>query len=179
MSPNQDGLYPAPTGRRRLRAPGTSARYAEDDDDDDDEEIASDDFDMDPTGEPAARPRAREHYDPIMNEDSHPSGPTDFAMQSRSYDDEDEALQAALKASMQDLPADWKAPEVKPVRDPVSRAADRIKAANEKAQAAMNREKKLREEHEEGERKKAAQQEEEEKEEKVEDLSPGMCHQPS
>lgn len=174
VSPNQDGVYPASSGRRRLRAPGTSAQYTEGDDDD--EEIDSDDFDMDPTGEPTARPRAREHYDPIMDEDAHQSGsgPMDFAMQSRSYDDEDEALQAALKASMQDLPADWKAPEVKPVRDPVSRAAERIKAANEKAQAAMNREKKLRQEHEEEERKKAAQEEEEEeKEEKVEDLSPG------
>lgn len=119
---------------------------------------------MDPTGEPTSRPAARGHYDPIMDEDAHQARPLDFAMQSRSYDDEDEALQAALKASMQDLPADWKAPEVKPVREPISRAADRIKAANEKAQAAMNREKKLREEMEEEERKKQAESEEEEKE---------------
>jgi len=35
------------------------------------------------------------------------SGPTDFIHTSRSYDDEDAALQAALKASMDDLPADW------------------------------------------------------------------------
>ncbi|WRT70278.1 uncharacterized protein IL334_007276 [Kwoniella shivajii] len=37
-------------------------------------------------------------------------GPTDFQFNSRSYDDEDEALQAALKASMADLPDDWEAP---------------------------------------------------------------------
>lgn len=44
-------------------------------------------------------------------------GPTDFAFQSRSYDDEDAALQAALKASMDDLPPGWVAPvfEEKPV----------------------------------------------------------------
>jgi ataxin-3 len=44
-------------------------------------------------------------------------GPMDFAFQSRSYDDEDAALQAALKASMDDLPPGWVAPvfEEKPV----------------------------------------------------------------
>ena len=170
VSPNQDDLFPGSSGRRRLPVPNTSTQYAQDDD----EELDSDDFDMDPTGQATSRPAARGHYDPIMDEDAHQSGPTDFAMQSRSYDDEDEALQAALKASMQDLPADWKAPEVKPAREPISRAADRIKAANEKAQAAMNREKKLREEMEEEEKKKKAEREEEEKEEKIEDLSAGM-----
>ncbi|WWC94749.1 hypothetical protein V866_001597 [Kwoniella sp. B9012] len=38
------------------------------------------------------------------------TGPTDFQFHSRSYDDEDEALQAALKASMNDLPPGWKPP---------------------------------------------------------------------
>ncbi|WWD19589.1 hypothetical protein CI109_104050 [Kwoniella shandongensis] len=42
------------------------------------------------------------------------TGPTDFAFNSRSYDDEDEALQQALKASMMDLPSDWVAPELGP-----------------------------------------------------------------
>ncbi|WVO12515.1 hypothetical protein L204_100115 [Cryptococcus depauperatus] len=41
------------------------------------------------------------------------SGPTDFQFQSRSYDDEDKALQAALKASMADLPEGWVAPDIK------------------------------------------------------------------
>ena len=41
------------------------------------------------------------------------SGPTDFTHSSRSYDDEDAALQAALKASMDDLPTDWAPPELK------------------------------------------------------------------
>ena len=49
--------------------------------------------------------RAREHTY---------GGPTDFAFHSRSYDDEDEALQAALKASMDDLPPDWVAPPAEP-----------------------------------------------------------------
>ncbi|KAK8853172.1 hypothetical protein IAR55_003873 [Kwoniella newhampshirensis] len=42
------------------------------------------------------------------------NGPTDFAFNSRSYDDEDEALQQALKASMMDLPPDWVSPELGP-----------------------------------------------------------------
>jgi ataxin-3 len=42
-------------------------------------------------------------------------GPTDFAFQSRSYDDEDEALQAALKASMEGLPEGYVMPELKPI----------------------------------------------------------------
>lgn len=36
----------------------------------------------------------------------------DFQFHSRSYDDEDEALQAALKASMDDLPPGWQAPKI-------------------------------------------------------------------
>jgi ataxin-3 len=38
----------------------------------------------------------------------------DFSMQSRSYDDEDAALQAALKASMDDLPPGWEPPKEEP-----------------------------------------------------------------
>lgn len=45
-------------------------------------------------------------------------GPTDFMYQNRSYDDEDEALQAALKASMADIPAGFEMPELKPLRPP-------------------------------------------------------------
>jgi ataxin-3 len=125
----------------------------------------------DPTGALGAR-RQRGHYDPIMDESAH-AGPTDFAFHSRSYDDEDEALQAALKASMDDLPADWKAPEIKPVRKPVQSAADRMKAAQDKAQAALNRESELKAQVEAEEKRKQQEAEEEEKEEKVEDLSPG------
>lgn len=51
------------------------------------------------------------------------AGPTDFAFQSRSYDDEDAALQAALKASMEDLPPGWEAPELKPKEKPIQRKA--------------------------------------------------------
>lgn len=131
---------------------------------------------MDPTGQMGSRPTARGHYDPMMDESIGRAGPTDFAMQSRSYDDEDEALQAALKASMQDLPADWKAPENKPVREPISRAADRIKAAEQKARAAMDRERVLREQIEAEESQKRQQAEEEDKEEKLEDLSPGQSN---
>ena len=40
------------------------------------------------------------------------AGPTDFSLHSRSYDDEDAALQAALKASMNDVPTGWVAPEL-------------------------------------------------------------------
>lgn len=39
-------------------------------------------------------------------------GPTDFRNLSRSYDDEDAALQAALKASMADVPAGWAPPKL-------------------------------------------------------------------
>jgi len=140
-----------------------------------DEEISSDDFemDMDPTGQPTTRQPRSGHYDPIMNDSEDVSGPSDFAFQSRSYDDEDEALQAALKASMDDLPADWKAPEVKPVRKSITSAADRMKAAQDKAQAALNREAELRAQVEAEEKKRQQEAEEEDKEEKLEDLSPG------
>ena len=40
------------------------------------------------------------------------AGPTDFSFHSRSYDDEDAALQAALKASMDDVPTGWVLPEL-------------------------------------------------------------------
>jgi ataxin-3 len=144
--------------------------------DDYDEDISSDDLDIDPTGQTGSRPQRSGHYDPIMDEDPYSRGPTDFAYQSRSYDDEDAALQAALKASMQDLPADWKAPESKPVRKSVTSAADRMKAAQDKAQAALNREQELREQVEAEEKKRQQAAEEEEKEEKIEDLSPGRSH---
>jgi ataxin-3 len=53
----------------------------------------------------------------------------DFTYHSRSYDDEDAALQAALKASMEDVPKGWVAPEL-----PVKRGE---KKREEPAQAAM------------------------------------------
>ena len=46
-------------------------------------------------------------------------GAMDFAFQSRSYDDEDAALQAALKASMDDVPKDWVAPVLEPKEKPI------------------------------------------------------------
>lgn len=167
-SPDHEAL-PTRPARREARRPSAQNQPSNDYD----EEISSDEFDMDPTGETGSRPPGRGHYDPMMNESAGFAGPTDFAMQSRSYDDEDEALQAALKASMQDLPPDWKAPEVKPVRAPISRAADRIKAAEEKARAAMDRERALRDQVEAEEQRKKRQEEEEDKDENVEDLSPG------
>lgn len=42
-------------------------------------------------------------------------GPTDFQFHNRSYDDEDEALQAALRASMEDVPEGFMMPELAPV----------------------------------------------------------------
>jgi len=60
--------------------------------------------------EDAAEPYQTYNYRALQDEMY--SGPTDFALHSRSYDDEDAALQAALKASMDDLPPDWVAPEV-------------------------------------------------------------------
>ena len=42
------------------------------------------------------------------------SGATDFQHLSRSYDDEDAALQAALRASMEDVPEGWVAPDLQP-----------------------------------------------------------------
>ena len=39
---------------------------------------------------------------------------TDFQQHSRSYDDEDAALQAALRASMEDVPEGWVAPDLQP-----------------------------------------------------------------
>lgn len=44
-----------------------------------------------------------------------PEAPSDFKYHNRSYDDEDEALQAALKASMADLPPGFEMPELKPL----------------------------------------------------------------
>ncbi|WVQ84709.1 hypothetical protein IAT38_006865 [Cryptococcus sp. DSM 104549] len=74
--------------------PGDEAAAA-----DDDEEI--DEFDDGEVDEP-----------PFPSHDDEPAytGPTDFSFHARSYDDEDEALQAALKASMADLPEGWVAP---------------------------------------------------------------------
>lgn len=47
-----------------------------------------------------------------MNHSRPYTGAMDFQFQSRSYDDEDEALQAALKASMADLPEGWEMPDI-------------------------------------------------------------------
>lgn len=42
-----------------------------------------------------------------------PVGASDFAHHTRAYDDEDAAFQAALRASMEDVPVDWVAPDFK------------------------------------------------------------------
>lgn len=75
-------------------------------DDDDDDHAMDDDFE----DEEPSRRYAADH-------DVY-TGPTDFSFHSRSYDDEDEALQAALKASMNDLPEGFVLPELKPVQPP-------------------------------------------------------------
>lgn len=51
-------------------------------------------------------------YDRIGSQRPYAPTPTDFQYHSRSYDDEDEALQAALKASMDDLPPGWQPPKI-------------------------------------------------------------------
>ena len=171
QSPDSEAFPTEPVRRPSRNAPQGNLDY--------DEEISSDDFemDMDPTGQPTSRSARANHYDPIMNE-AEPAGPSDFTFQSRSYDDEDQALQAALKASMEDLPADWKAPEPKPVRKSITSAADRMKAAQDKAQAALKRESDLRAEVEAEEKKRQKEAEDEDEEEKLEDLSPGKLTAP-
>ncbi|ORX40651.1 Josephin-domain-containing protein [Kockovaella imperatae] len=42
----------------------------------------------------------------------------DFTQHQRDYDDEDAALQAALRASMEDIPSDWVAPTLQPKTAP-------------------------------------------------------------
>ena len=74
--------------------------------DDDDNDIYQDADEEIPDDEITAHGRRR------FEEEAY-TGPMDFAYHSRSYDDEDEALQAALKASMEDLPEGWVAPEIK------------------------------------------------------------------
>jgi ataxin-3 len=172
QSPDSEAFPTEPVRRPSRNAPQGNLDY--------DEEISSDDFemDMDPTGQPTSRSARANQYDPIMNE-AEPAGPSDFTFQSRSYDDEDQALQAALKASMEDLPADWKAPEPKPVRKSITSAADRMKAAQDKAQAALKRESDLRAEVEAEEKKRQKEAKEEDEEEKLEDLSPGKLSIPS
>lgn len=56
-----------------------------------------------------------------------PEGPSDFKYHNRSYDDEDEALQAALKASMADIPVGFEMPELKPLNPvPVKKSAQAV-----------------------------------------------------
>ncbi|RSH91822.1 hypothetical protein EHS25_009192 [Saitozyma podzolica] len=91
-----------PRSERRPRPPSTGLEEG-DEDEDEAEELDEDVFapvgGMDIRGSGAGA-GAHEEY----------GGPMDFAFQSRSYDDEDAALQAALKASMDDLPPGWVAP---------------------------------------------------------------------
>ena len=54
-------------------------------------------------------------------DDEFEAGPTDFVYHSRDYDDEDAAFQAALRASMEDVPQGWVAPDLKPQVPPPMR----------------------------------------------------------
>ena len=77
-------------------------------------------------GDQAEQPEAAPQ-DPFAAHARDPSDPTDFAHLSRSYDDEDAAFQAALRASMEDVPAGWVAPELheKPIQRTTSATAQR------------------------------------------------------
>nr|XP_019044211.1 ataxin-3 [Kwoniella bestiolae CBS 10118]OCF23141.1 ataxin-3 [Kwoniella bestiolae CBS 10118] len=76
------------------------------------------------------------------------NGPTDFQFHSRSYDDEDEALQAALKASMDDLPPDWQAPPELPpkVEKPILKSPEPTAPAAPTQSPAQEKEKKREDE---------------------------------
>ena len=90
---------------------GQTGAFQYDDDEYDDAQEEIDD-DENERGENGGRGRG-ETYDRIgayRHEEENYGGPTDFQYTSRSYDDEDAALQAALKASMDDLPQGWVAP---------------------------------------------------------------------
>ncbi|KAL7418490.1 hypothetical protein Q5752_006948 [Cryptotrichosporon argae] len=67
-------------------------------------------------------------------------GPTDFSRQSRSYDDEDEALQAALKASMADLPPDFELPQLRPLHAPARKSSATQASASEIGAGAPTKE---------------------------------------
>lgn len=125
-------------------------------------------FDMDPTGEISehhlAGPDAIGSIDPFGNEDAEDGhghrnygGPTDFSFQSRSYDDEDAALQAALKASMADLPPGWVAPELKPKEQPIRRESHRA-SEREAALRAADEERENQRKRDEEERKRLEKQ---------------------
>jgi ataxin-3 len=128
----------------------------EEEDEDEDEELDEDVFapvgGMDIRGSGAGA-GAHEEY----------GGPMDFAFQSRSYDDEDAALQAALKASMDDLPPGWVAPvfEENPVaRKPSQSSAPAPAAVAPPGLSAQNRDEEIEEDDEVDEP-------------QVEELSPG------
>lgn len=115
------------------------------------EDLLPDNFsDVDSPPRPAARSSrsARQRTDPMSADDDMLDAemeaarhPTDFSFQSRSYDDEDAALQAALKASMEDVPAGWVAPDFsKQERKPIATAPVAASAAagpDPKLQAAF------------------------------------------
>ena len=56
-------------------------------------------------------PSDEEHF-PVDDAQEGMHGPSDFTRNQRDYDDEDAALQAALKASMEDIPSGWVAPSL-------------------------------------------------------------------
>ncbi|WWC91646.1 uncharacterized protein L201_006592 [Kwoniella dendrophila CBS 6074] len=79
-------------------------------DNDDDESINSEEAEGVPRNRYGQQQEDLFGHESGYDRDHGYSGPTDFQFNSRSYDDEDEALQAALKASMNDLPPNWKPP---------------------------------------------------------------------
>ena len=101
---------PVPSRSRGPAEPVAVWQTGDENEDDEDEDLRS---------EAALRPGYGE-----------PREQMDFSAHQRDYDDEDAALQAALKASMEDIPSDWVAPPLqtskpaKPSRaavDPVAR----------------------------------------------------------
>ncbi|OWZ76521.1 ataxin-3 [Cryptococcus neoformans Tu401-1] len=100
---------PAPSRSRQSSSRSNPAQYQAVGDDEDDifdqtHGIPSH-YDETPTDENVNDDFEMSHSRPY-------AGTMDFQFQSRSYDDEDEALQAALKASMADLPEGWEMPDI-------------------------------------------------------------------
>ena len=80
----------------------------------------------------------------LRTSDGRQPGPMDFSEHQRDYDDEDAALQAALKASMEDIPSDWVAPTLqnakpmKPTAEPVAKTAEIPTKKESKAVSSAN-----------------------------------------
>jgi ataxin-3 len=66
-----------------------------------------------PSSSSAPQRNTYTEQDTLEDDDEGEIGASDFVHHDRAYDDEDAAFQAALKASMEDVPADWVAPDLK------------------------------------------------------------------